>query len=92
MAGYRSRSSLHAELGAATAERKQTVAPIKAEENRGKGVEERGIGDDTKSQGVGCISPSGVAQKYGYIPKMIFRRFNGHVRGYKRTKIYVQHY
>ncbi len=30
---------------------------------------------------------SGVAQKYGYISKMIFRLFNGHMRGYKRTEI-----
>jgi len=35
---------------------------------------------------------SGVAQKYGYISKMIFHRFNGYVRGYKRTKICVQHH
>jgi hypothetical protein len=33
---------------------------------------------------------SGVAQKYGYISKMISRLFNGHIRGYKRTEIYVQ--
>jgi hypothetical protein len=37
-------------------------------------------------------SPSGVAQKYRYISKMIFRRFNGHTIGYKRTKINVQHH
>ena len=35
---------------------------------------------------------SGVAQKYRYISKMIFCRFNGHIIGYKRTKIYVQHH
>ena len=35
---------------------------------------------------------SGVAQKYGYIAKMIFAKFNGHVRGYKCTQIYVQHH
>jgi len=35
---------------------------------------------------------SGVAQKYGYISKMIFGRFNGNVQGYKRTDIYVQHH
>jgi hypothetical protein len=29
----------------------------------------------------------GVAQKYGYISKMIFRRFNGHEQGYKPTEI-----
>ena len=38
------------------------------------------------------ICTSGVAQKYGYISKMIFRLFNGHIRGYKRTEIYVQHH
>ena len=35
---------------------------------------------------------SGVAQKYRYISKMIFRRSNGHIIGYERTKIYVQHH
>jgi len=49
MADYRTRSSLHDEQSAATAERRQTIAPVKAEENRGKGVEEREIGGDTES-------------------------------------------
>jgi hypothetical protein len=31
--------------------------------------------------------PSGVAQKYGSISKMIFRRFKGHQRGYRPTEI-----
>jgi hypothetical protein len=35
---------------------------------------------------------SGVAQKYDYISKKIFRRLNGHVRGYKVAKIYLQHH
>ena len=35
---------------------------------------------------------SGVAQKYGYISKTNFDRFNGHVRGYKHTELYVQHH
>jgi hypothetical protein len=35
---------------------------------------------------------SGVAQKYGYVSKTNFGRFNGHVRGYERTEIYVQHH
>lgn len=49
MAGYRSGSSLHAELGAATVGRGDTITPIKAEVNRGKGVKEREIGNDTES-------------------------------------------
>jgi hypothetical protein len=32
VAGYRSRVSLHTELGAATAERRQTIAPIEVVE------------------------------------------------------------
>ena len=35
---------------------------------------------------------NGVAQKYGYISRMGFRRYNGYIQSYKRTKIYVQHH
>jgi len=47
------RGSFFAESCAAPADRRQTITPIKAEENRGKGVEEREIGNDTESRGRG---------------------------------------
>ena len=55
MAIYRSCGSLLVESGSAAAERRQTTTPIKAEENRSKGVEEREVGNDTESRGIGCI-------------------------------------
>ncbi len=58
MGGLRSGSSLHSKLFSTTLRRRQTITPIKAEENWGKGVEERGIGGDTESRGVGRVSLS----------------------------------
>jgi hypothetical protein len=39
-----------------------------------------------------CELTIGVAQKYRYISKMDFHRFNGQIRGYKYPKIFVQHH